>query len=190
MGLFVNQPAKSCAAIVENSSTGAAIISAVAAGSDDGCGLLGGQELPDLLAKFQALQVSLKKGRRILELWWIVLNLFQVGVFVAHEERFFNGFYLAHLAEEDNLAVELTLIFVEILFFLDIDPNRRRIDRAFCGGRPRSGLGNEYGHVWRGHAHPGVELLPAHAKFAPVFEMGAAATHGGELVAGPFVSPF
>ena len=33
--------------------------------------------------------------------------------------------------------------------------------------------------VGRGHAHPGVELLPAHAELAPVFEVRVDAGRGG-----------
>src|SRR5208283_1649426 len=39
------------------------------------------------------------------------------------------------------------------------------------------------------HPYPGVELLPAHAKLTPVFEMGVAATHSRQLIARPLVGP-
>ena len=53
------------------------------------------------------------------------------------------------------------------------------------GGRPGRGLGDEDGGIGGGHADPGVELLPAHAEFTPVVELGVDAAHRSELIAGP-----
>ena len=70
-------------------------------------------------------------------------------------------------------------------FGLDVDVDGFGGDGAAGGGRPGRGLRDEDGGVGRGHADPGVELLPAHAEFAPVVEVGVDAAHGGELIAGP-----
>ena len=59
--------------------------------------------------------------------------------------------------------------------------------RAGGGGRPGSGLDDQDGGVWRDHARPGVELLPAQAELAPVFEMRVFEADLGQRVAGPGV---
>lgn len=48
-------------------------------------------------------------------------------------------------------------------------------------------LGEERFGVWRDHADPGVDLLPAEAELAPVFEARVPEAHGGEGVTGPGV---
>ena len=64
------------------------------------------------------------------------------------------------------------------------------VTAPLVAGGPGRGLGDEYGRIRRGHAEPGVVLLPSHAELTPVFEVGVAAAHLGELVARPLIGLF
>src|SRR5450432_471559 len=183
----VSHPGKSGAGIVEDDAAGAGAVSATVAGNYNCYGLFGGQKLTDLLPEGQALQKSLESIVGIRRSERIVLKFFEVGFFVAGEERFVHRLDFARFSPEDDFAAELAFIFLEIFFDLDVYPDGGGGDGPFRGRRPRPGLSDEDGVVRRSHAQPGVVLLPTHAKFAPVFEMSIGAAHGGKLIAGPFV---
>jgi hypothetical protein len=115
----------------------------------------------------------------------VVGDVGELLVGVALEEGGIDRRDRAHVAEEHDFAGELALVFGEVVVGLDVDEDGVAGDGAAGGRRPGRGLGDEDGGVGSGHADPGVELLPAHAEFTPVVEVGVDAAHCGELIAGP-----
>ena len=97
------------------------------------------------------------------------------------------GFTSRMSPKKNDLARQLALVLVEVFLVLHIHPNRLAADWAVGRRRPGRGLRDEYRRVRRRHAHPGVQLPPAHAELAPVFEMSVAATHRGQLIARPLI---
>src|SRR5436309_6389818 len=111
----------------------------------------------------------------------------EIVVLKMTEYSLVNGLYLAHLAIENDLARELALVLVEVLLVFEVYPDCRRSNWAIRGRRPGRRLCDEYRGVRRRHTDPGVQLLPSHAEFAPVFQVRVAAAHRGELIASPFI---
>src|SRR5579864_5909104 len=69
---------------------------------------------------------------------------------------------------------------------IQIAPPLRTVTRR----RPRQRLCDKNGRIRGRHAHPCIQLPPAHAELAPVFEVGIRASHGRELIARPLVGLF
>ncbi len=93
----------------------------------------------------------------------------------------------AHGSEEDDLAAELAFEFVEVFFALEVHVDGFTGDGAVGCGGPGSSLHPERFRIGRDHAGPGVDLLPAHAELAPVFEVGVFKSDLGQGVACPCV---
>ncbi len=186
---FIRLRAERGAVVVEECSARAAAVFAVAAGQDHARDFFIDEEGRDLVAHGVALEITLHTRCivAILIAGGIFGELFKVLVGVALEERLVDRGHVTHLAEQDDLAGEFALVLVEVLLVLDVDVDGLAGDSAVGGRRPRRGLRDEGRGIGRGHADPGVELLPAHAKLAPVFEMRVDQAHAGELIARPVV---
>src|SRR5262249_48784174 len=127
----VRLAAKRCAIVVKDSSTGATAALAVAAGPDDGCGLLISKELGDLVGHAVALHVSAQTRLHVRSgavVYWVLGKLFQFLVRVAFEENFVERWNIAHFSEQYNLAGELSFVLVEVFIVLDIDVNSLTAD--------------------------------------------------------------
>ena len=133
---FVCLPAKAGAAVVEDGPARTSTIAAVAAWGDDRQGMLVRQKLSDLPAQLQALHVLLDEVPAA-RLDWILGKLLQFGVVQAHPEGFFDGRHVAHGAIQHDLPSQFALVFIEVLSFVHVDPDRGRIDRAIRRRRPR-----------------------------------------------------
>jgi hypothetical protein len=192
----VGRAAEGGAVVVEEGAAGAAAVLGVAAGLDDGCDFFIGEELRDLVDEAQALcaggEAGLHFGRDAAGgcAYREFGNVFEFFFGIAVEEGFVDGWDFAHGAEEDDFAGEFALVGVDVLFCLDVDVGHVAGDRAWCRRRPRRGLHDEDCGIGCDHAGPGVELLPAEAEFAPVFEMRVFEADLGEGVAGPLVGFF
>jgi hypothetical protein len=188
----VGSAAESGAVVVEDGAAGAAAIAGVAAGLNDRGNFFVVEELRDLVEQAEALKTrahaSLDVRREAAAGGdGVVGDLGQGGIGLALEEGAFDGRYVAHGAEEDDLSGELALVLVEVGVLLNVDEDHVAGDGAGRGRGPRGGLEDEDGGVRRDHAGPGVELLPAEAELAPVFEVGVLKADLGEGVAGPLI---
>jgi hypothetical protein len=100
---LIDEPAEAGAGIVEDRAARASIVSAVAAGRNHSNGLFGGEEVADLFAEGERFE-KCREGKGAGQAGGIFLDAFEVGVFVAREKRFLDGFHLAHFAEENNFS--------------------------------------------------------------------------------------
>ena len=179
--------------VVVKDDAGSAAIAGVTGGGDDDGGIFCEDDLEQgvalgLLAGAvgDELLYGLAWGKPATGGCGIGLKLLQFFGGVAVEERLGDVRGGAHGAEQDDLAGEGSLEFVGAgAGGVDVDDLAG--DGAFGGGGPGGSLEPEGFGVGRDHAGPGIDLLPAHAELAPVFEMGVGETDLGEGIAGPGV---
>src|SRR5580704_8077844 len=155
MFALINEPAEPCARVVEDSAAGTAAVSSIAAGGDHSDRLFGGEEVSDFFAEGESLE-KICEGEGLAQVDWITFDAFEVGFFVTRKERFVDGLYFAHFAEEDDSSGEHAFVFLEVRFGFYIHPNRWSCDGTLRCGRPRRGLGDKHRRVRRTHAHPSV----------------------------------
>ena len=184
---LIGEPAHARSAVVENCSARSTIVPTIAARHYDSSRVLLGEESSSLLAKFQPLDKCREEIFMLAHVYWKFHLGLQIRVVTPLPERLIDWLHLAHLAKENNLPLQLPLVFLEILFVFGVNPNRLPALRPVGRRRPRQGLRDEHRSVRRGHANPCIQLPPSYAELAPVFQVRIRATHRGQLIACPLV---
>ena len=185
---FKGLEAEAARAIIEDCSTRAARILSIPARQYNRGHMLRSKQCRNLLCQLAPLgKIRHVVPVRILAGQGMLGNFGQRSFVLTLEQRLVDRLHFTHVAVKHNLSTQLALVFFDILRLLYVDPNRRRVHRPISRRRPRSRLSDEHCRIRRAHTQPGVELLPAHAKLAPVFQMSVGAAHRGELIARPGV---
>ena len=192
----VGRTAQRGAIVIENGPSRAGAVLSVAAGLDDRSHFFVGKELGDAVDQPQPIQALLhprlhfrrqSSGSARACRHGKLSNVFEVLIGIALEERLLYWRNFAHGPEQNHLAFQLAFVLIEILFRLDVDVDHVAGNRPRCRRRPRRGLYDQHRGVWSHHARPGVELLPAHAELAPIFQMRILQADLGERVARPCI---
>src|SRR5580704_4038958 len=158
---LIAEPSQAAAAVNKDRSARAAAIPAVAARENHCQRMLLGQKLRNLLPQLKSFHELRSEMSR---LWneWIFHNLGQVLIVHTLKERLVHRLDFAHFAQQNHFASNLSFVFIEVLFLLDVHPYRWPAYSPIARGRPGCGLGDEHCGIRRSHARPGIELLPAH----------------------------